>query len=45
MNSKNLEGFSNHKGFFEIAYFPGDDILRTMNYSHNDKDIVELELV
>jgi len=45
MNSKTLEGFSTHKGFFEIAYFPGDDVLRTMNYSHNDKDIVELELV
>lgn len=44
MNSKSLEGFYQHKGFFEIAFLPGDPILKTFNYTHNDKDIIELDL-
>lgn len=44
MNVKSLEGFYQHKGFFEIAFFPGDPLLKTLNYTHNDKDIIELDL-
>lgn len=44
MNPRSLEGFLHHKGFFEIAFFPGDSILKTMSYTHNDKDIIDLEL-
>tara|TARA_R100000008_G_scaffold85908_1_gene77108 strand:- start:2587 stop:4539 length:1953 start_codon:yes stop_codon:yes gene_type:complete len=44
MNSRNLEGFLLHKGFFEIAFFPGEGILSSMNYTHNDKDIIEFDL-
>ena len=44
MNPRSLEGSYQHKGFFEIAFFPGDSLLKTLNYTHNDKDIIELEL-
>jgi glycosyltransferase involved in cell wall biosynthesis len=44
MNPRSLEGFLHHKGFFEIAFFPGDSILEKMNYTHNDKDIIDLPL-
>ena len=42
--SRNLEGFLLHKGFFEIAFFPGEGVLSSMNYTHNDKDIIEFDL-
>ena len=39
-----LEGAGSHKGFFEVAYLPHIGTQRQLNYLHNGKDKIELEL-
>ncbi len=39
-----LEGYGNHKGFFEIAFLPHLGTQKILNYLHNGKDIIEFEI-
>ncbi len=39
-----LEGAGPHKGFFEVAYLPHIGTQRQLNYLHNGKDKIELDL-
>ena len=39
-----MEGQSNHKGFFEIAFLPFIGTQRILNYMHNGKDKIQFEL-
>tara|TARA_Y100000588_G_scaffold385993_1_gene480532 strand:+ start:9069 stop:10985 length:1917 start_codon:yes stop_codon:yes gene_type:complete len=39
-----LEGAGDHKGFFEVAYLPHIGTQRQLNYLHNAKDKIELDL-
>ena len=39
-----LEGRSDHKGFFEVAYLPHVGTQRMFNYQHNGKDKISLNL-
>ena len=39
-----FEGRANHEGFFDLAFLPFLETKRVLNYTHNGKDKVELEL-
>tara|TARA_Y100000287_G_scaffold60006_1_gene47155 strand:+ start:321 stop:2228 length:1908 start_codon:yes stop_codon:yes gene_type:complete len=39
-----MEGQSNHKGFFEIAFLPFIGTQRILNYMHNGKDKIQFDL-
>jgi len=39
-----FEGRANHEGFFDLAFLPFLETKRVLNYTHNGKDKIELEL-
>jgi len=39
-----FEGRANHEGFFDVAFLPFLETKRVLNYTHNGKDKLELEL-
>ena len=39
-----LEGFGDHKGYFEIAFLPHIGTQRILNYLHNGKDKIEFKI-
>jgi len=39
-----LEGVSNHKGFFEIAFFPNTSTQKIITYVHNGQDKIQFQL-
>jgi glycosyltransferase involved in cell wall biosynthesis len=43
-NSFLLEGRSNHKGYFKIAFLPHSTTQKFLSYLHNGKDIIQFEL-
>lgn len=43
-NLLSLEGISNKKGYFDIAYLPHIGTQRVLNYVHNGRDKIQIEL-
>jgi hypothetical protein len=39
-----FEGRANHEGYFDLAFLPFLETKRILNYTHNGKDKIELEL-
>jgi glycosyltransferase involved in cell wall biosynthesis len=39
-----LEGVGSHEGFFEVAYVPHVGTQKVLNYTHNGKDKIQLDL-
>ena len=39
-----FEGRADHEGFFDVAFLPFLETKRVLNYTHNGKDKLELEL-
>ena len=39
-----MEGYANHKGYFEICFLPFIGTQRMLNYMHNGKDKIQFEL-
>jgi hypothetical protein len=40
-----LEGAGQHKGYFDLAFFPTYNTQRHLNYMHNGKDKTQFTLV
>ena len=43
-NLTTMEGYGNHKGFFEVAFLPFIGTQRMLNYMHNGKDKIQFEI-
>lgn len=43
-NLTTMEGYGNHKGFFEVAFLPFIGTQRMLNYMHNGKDKIQFDI-